>query len=264
MGGRKRIVEFSSKVYGLTVINSDVAEQLSLLVVTSCTDSKAVSHPRQLVKADFADHARLGRRERELRAWSRPALEMYTGPQNMEVRAGLRILESVKPSSISVRIISAGYGVLEPDRPIVPYNVTFHGMPKFELVRWSDELAIPGALRKAISGWPLVLFLLGEDYLQAIRPAIKFEGMQKLLFLAKSSMAPVLTASGGVVVTCGKPLDEIDGRYISQKGTAFRLFAQALAKDKLETFNRVLTDATPRAFLEAIHREALIAAPGIN
>jgi hypothetical protein len=43
---------------------------------------------------------------------------MYTGPQHIHVRAGLAALRRrVEPGAVSLRIISAGYGLLDEDTP---------------------------------------------------------------------------------------------------------------------------------------------------
>src|SRR5436309_1114013 len=61
-----------------------------ILVITSCTGKKEVSHERRLTLKDFrkgAEH--IGRREEALRALMRPAEELYAGEQHVRLMRGV-------------------------------------------------------------------------------------------------------------------------------------------------------------------------------
>jgi hypothetical protein len=83
-------------------------------------------------------------------------------------------------SACSVKIISAGYGLIDEEHRIVPYEATFQGhRPKWIRDR-SETLGIPTAVRKAVVGHDVVLFLLGKEYLLSItqHPSATFSGWQ--------------------------------------------------------------------------------------
>jgi len=141
---------------------------MDITVITSCTDRKAVTTPNQLTLADFrqgAAHVR--RREAELRPWMRRAGEMYTGEQHFRLMQGVNRARYAG-HSVQVHIVSAGYGVVEENRLIAPYEATFNTMDRTEASGWAQSLSVPAALAD-ILGRPAdrVLVLLGERYMEA-------------------------------------------------------------------------------------------------
>src|SRR5271157_6098066 len=109
---------------------------MRVLVVTTCTDKKAVEHEKQLTLEDFRKgKEHVTQQERFLSHLMRPAREMYQGQQHIRLMRAIRECASTPPSTISVdlRIISAGYGLILGDRTIAPYEATFKGMRSNEL-----------------------------------------------------------------------------------------------------------------------------------
>lgn len=175
-----------------------------MLVITSCTGSKAVQHRSHLTLEDFRIPSRLIERERDLAHLRMPVAELYTGEQHVHLMRGIRHLrERHGRGSIAVNIISAGYGLVPEDRLLAPYEATFHGMPKQELRAWAGQLGIPEAVREAAAPFPLVIFLLGDEYLQSIAPPLVSGPGQRVIFLAKPILASRLTARGVTVVAAG-------------------------------------------------------------
>ena len=143
---------------------------MKVLVITSCTGMKAVTHERQLTIQDFrkgAPHVRA--RERELEHVLRQARAMYTGRQHTLLCDGIAEAERrVRGIDIELQIVSAGYGVIPADRMIAPYEATFSEMPSREIALWGKQLDIPQDIENFCSeGWDLVLILLGDPYLKA-------------------------------------------------------------------------------------------------
>ena len=104
--------------------------QPPLLVVTSCTGEKAVSHADQLTLEDFKNPDRLARKEALLAHLARPAGSLYTGDQHRHLMAGVRLLrEKYGHEAARLKIISAGYGLVDEERSLVPYECTFNSMP---------------------------------------------------------------------------------------------------------------------------------------
>ena len=97
-----------------------------LLVISSCTGDKVVNTPAELKLEDFADADRLKRREHELASYRRPASVMYTGKQHEYLMRGVdKLRRAYGDNFVDLRILSAGYGLIEEDRVICPYDVTF-------------------------------------------------------------------------------------------------------------------------------------------
>ncbi|MEH7253138.1 queuine/other tRNA-ribosyltransferase, partial [Neobacillus niacini] len=90
-----------------------------------CTNSKIYSPEQQLNKSDFLDTSILFEREKQLGAFKAKAKDMYTGQQHLWVMEGINNLrEKYGDNIVDLAIVSAGYGLLDEDQEIVPYNVT--------------------------------------------------------------------------------------------------------------------------------------------
>lgn len=140
---------------------------LRIAVITSCTGAKQYKPSNQLTKDDFyqsKEHLRL--REEELYEYQLPASKMYTGDQHTRLILGLNKLDNV-----DTYIVSAGYGVINLNTPIVPYECTFSDMNKKELLDWSNTISIPKDIDNIIkqSNYDLIIVLLGNSYLKAIQ-----------------------------------------------------------------------------------------------
>ena len=145
---------------------------MRILIVTSCTGEKAARHDRALTLADFRQGPEhVTRREQEFADLLMPAERLYTGEQHARLLRGLRAFRERRSgdgSTIDLRILSAGYGLIPHDRPLAPYECTFQGMARHELREWADRLGVPAAIRRVLAGpYDLGLVLLGDAYLRA-------------------------------------------------------------------------------------------------
>lgn len=167
-----------------------------VLVITSCTGEKAVESPKALTLADFqkgAAHVR--EREAELIDLLRPAEELYTGQQHVRLMRGVTAFRAAHPTNgkgsvLDLRILSAGYGIVPGSRELAPYEATFQGMGKAELLEWANTLGVSTAFREAVAGpYDLALVLLGDDYLNActLDASVKLGG-PTLLFCGKNTL----------------------------------------------------------------------------
>ncbi|MEB3160927.1 MAG: hypothetical protein VKL20_05660, partial [Synechocystis sp.] len=158
---------------------------LRLLVVTSCTGEKRVKSEKSLIWEDFQDLDRLQARETDLQALAMPAATLYTGAQHLHVMAGVNLLrETFGTNYVDVKILSAGYGLIDEYREVVPYEVTFNDLKLAELDRWSKTLNIREDFEKAIAEYDLIFVLLGERYLRALALPVVTKKEQTLIFFA--------------------------------------------------------------------------------
>jgi hypothetical protein len=223
-----------------------------LLVVSSCTGDKAVKAPG-LTLEDFADPDRLARMERELASVRRPAGAMYTGWQHVYLMRGVdKLRRAFGNGFVDLQIVSAGYGLIEADRAICPYDVTFNEMSKPQARAWARRLGVPSGVRAALKGVEVAVFLLGSRYLDAVDPPIAAGGGQRLVFLAKPSESSRLAGAGVVTVPAGKPeATRYGSGLVALKGKMFERFAEALA-GRHELFDDVKADSSPATFLNAL------------
>lgn len=215
-----------------------------ILVVGSCTGSKRGDGcPRPLSIDDFRDPRRLREREAELAPWRLPAEKMYTGRQHLHTVAAIEALRrEFGPEAVCLAIISAGYGLLHEDTPIVPYEVTFT-LSRTEGRALARHLGIAAAVREACAGFSLVVFLLGSRYLEAVEPPLRAADGQRLVFLARPGEASRLEGSGVAVVAVGRgEAAEYGEGLVAPKGKMLRLFAHGLVRAGETLFDDVLQD----------------------
>jgi len=225
-----------------------------LMVVTSCTGRKAVDPPGKLIQADFAAPERLRAREAELAPFLTPAGQLYTGQQHVQTMRGVeRVRRQYGPESVNVRIVSAGYGVVPEDRPLAPYEVTFNDLGRREAWEWGHHLRIPQELRRAVEGQPLVVFLLGARYLDAVEPPVLPAAGQRFVFLAGPAEAKALSVPGVTVVPAGRTeASRYRSGMVALKGRMFDLFSRGLPGGGEALWSSVLADDTPASFLRAV------------
>ena len=158
---------------------------IRLLIVTSCTGEKKFHPESALTFLDFQDKDRLKSRTEQLQDYLSSAGSLYTGMQHLHVLSGVNLLrETFGKENIDLKILSAGYGLIDEDKMIVPYEVTFNNLKLGELDNWAKVLNIREDFEKAIINYDLVFVLLGERYLRALALPVKTKPEQTLIFLA--------------------------------------------------------------------------------
>ena len=224
---------------------------MKILVMGSCTGEKDLRDcPGMLTSAEFGDQTRLQLRESELSAWALPASKLYTGWQHRYMMNGVSALRHRFGDSVcSVKIISAGYGLVDEEQSLVPYEVTFHGQQPRVIRSRSEVLGIPVGVRNALAGYDLVMFLLGKEYLLSIGLPLSPALNQRLVFLTSNVRFSFHPAS--VMIPAGKEETRFGAGIVSLKGKMFERFALGLCNAP-EKWDRVLSDKTAWTVLELI------------
>jgi hypothetical protein len=159
-----------------------------ILILTSCTGKKLHSPSHQLTLEDFkslhSEHFHT--REESLAEYRHRAIDLYTGQQHLRLLRGLQPLRSAL--DVDVHILSAGYGLIEADRPIVPYECTFQTMGNRAIRAWSSHLNISQQARRlfAEAQADLVIVILGERYLRALQLDEHFSFASPTLFITST------------------------------------------------------------------------------
>lgn len=97
------------------------------------------------------------------------ARDMYLGNQSRELVRGVDILRSIMDIEVHLFIVSAGFGLLEEDEKVPPYECSFTGMKKFEIIDRSQHLSIPKDFARVCeTRYDLLYLALGKNYLTAI------------------------------------------------------------------------------------------------
>lgn len=180
---------------------------MRILIVTSCTGEKAVTHERALSCEDFAQgKAHVKRREKSLGKYLTPAQELYSGLQHQRLMRGVSALrENGSKADLDLRILSAGYGLVPATQKLAPYECTFAGMKKAELKSWAEQLQVPRQFREVVKeSYDLGLVLLGDDYLRACDLDNQVQLGGPTLFLtgkASAARLPKMRGSRAVVLS---------------------------------------------------------------
>lgn len=201
---------------------------MKILIIGSCTGRKDTRNcPDPLTEADFADSSLFQRREAELSAWSLPAKELYTGFQHRYMMTGVKALRArFGSSACTAKIVSAGYGLVDEDQRLVPYEATFQGKRPRWIQEQSIRLGIPTAMRKAIVGYDVVVFLLGKEYLISTQPPLAPEPNQRLVFFTSDLKLPFNPNS--IRIPAGPMETRFGAGITALKGKMFELFALGL------------------------------------
>jgi hypothetical protein len=137
------------------------------LVLSACTGLKAL-RTDSLSLSDLRSVTRRralldGREPRE----RLPAGELYLGAQHCRLTEGVRAAAGAG-CDIDVRIVSAGFGLVESTTRLPAYDATFSTMARAERAAWGAELGLPLTVRSALAApRPFALVLLGSAYMDA-------------------------------------------------------------------------------------------------
>lgn len=237
---------------------------MKLLVIGSCTHAKEMRRcPSPLSQADFDDLSTLQRREAELSAWALPASELYTGWQHRYMMSGVKALRNKFGSSAcSVKIVSAGYGLVDEEQRLVPYEVTFQGQRPRWIHERSSQLGIPAAIRRAVIGYDAVVFLLGKDYLISTDPPLIPAFRQRFIFFTPE-VGPGFH-SNATIVPAGLKEVGVGSGTVALKGKMFELLVLGLCGAP-EMWSRLLSDSTnctALALIEAGQKQSTSAGQG--
>jgi hypothetical protein len=155
----------------------------------------------------------------------------------------------------TLAILSAGYGLIPEYRLIAPYDITFQGLPKSLVKERGEKLGIPNAVRKLVSEFPLVFFLLGDDYLRSACPPIVPSDLQRFVFFGSPKLR--LPGRAATVIPSGKEEAAKFGEgIVALKGRMFCLLAAGLTQEPT-LIEGLYGDNTPETSPSADeHREA--------
>lgn len=193
---------------------------MSILIISSCTSSKRYKE-KDLKK-------------NKLESMLCTARDMYRGEQHLYVIKGLDYLRLNRKEKIDLRIVSAGYGLINENKIIQPYNITFAKKRNNKIKEMSEELNINRDINNIINGYELVIVLLGKEYLKACQ----FKNIDiktKIVFFAPTSVKNLIPKSKNVyTIDAGKIIGSKYGcNMISLKGRMFENVCVKIVENKI-------------------------------
>ena len=171
-----------------------------------------------------------------------PAAKMYTGLQHRRLMEGLKQVRQVYgEQAVDLAIVSAKYGLLSECKVIAPYNCTFQGLRTDEILERSQSLQIHERAKALITGYDLVFFLLGKEYVQALELPLGVTDAVTQIFLLGSTHRRLIPNSPNVhFVPAGSELaKELSVMGIALKGVVFKKLCDAVCREGLEVFETV-------------------------
>jgi hypothetical protein len=221
---------------------------IKTLIITSCTGEKKFKPENQLIQNDFETHETLIKREKDLEEYQLNACDIYTGMQHLRLMEGISLLrEKYGNDIVNLSIISAGYGLVNEKKQIVPYEVTFNNMDSKEIIDWSDHLKIPESVSNEISKYDLIIFLLGDKYIRSLQLPIKgVKENQKLVFLAsKTSKKLIPDTNPYYFLEVGQnDAKEFSYGLVGLKGYLFKLLSKEIVSKGKVLLNKIYDNPT--------------------
>jgi hypothetical protein len=146
-----------------------VDSDLKILVIDQCSGSKDVPEDVEEFERDVVD----GHTKDELLDMDNVpgirAIDLYTGRQQEYITTAVRTLRH-QGIDVERYFISAGFGLVDENERLPPYEVTFSGMRANEVRERSDNLDIETDVQRLLTGtdYDVVFFALGKDYYRSI------------------------------------------------------------------------------------------------
>jgi hypothetical protein len=97
------------------------------------------------------------------------AKDLYTGKQQKRITDSVRTLEQ-KNNEVERVFISAGFGLVDADQRLPPYEATFNTMSKSEIAERSERFRLTEYIDELIDGgsFDIVFFALGSKYYEVL------------------------------------------------------------------------------------------------
>ncbi len=123
--------------------------------------------------------------------YARPAAEMYTSTHHRLVMEGVRsVWDRWGREVLDLAILSGGYGLLQADEVIVPYDLSFDELDGDALADLATYLRIPERSASLVRGYDLVFYLLSGRYLSVLSlPLDVPDSVHQILLTAQDSLA---------------------------------------------------------------------------
>ncbi|MHA2384945.1 MAG: DUF6884 domain-containing protein, partial [Candidatus Thorarchaeota archaeon] len=142
---------------------------MRILVIGSCGKSKLKSSPKSPTCGDIDSKDAISKWRNQLSDHLTPAREMYTGYQSTELLRGVEALRTIDQVEVRLFILSAGFGLLEENELVPPYECSFSQMGKRGIRERSSLLRIEEDYQKLHeSRFDLTYLALGKKYLTAL------------------------------------------------------------------------------------------------
>ncbi len=201
---------------------------MRVLVIGSCGKKKRFVPPETLDCESIRSRDDLAKYRKMFSDTVCSARYMYTGNQSRELGIGVDLLRSIQNVEVDYYIISAGFGLLEENEEIPPYECSFSNMKVSQIRERSVQLAIPEQFREVTSKrYDLIYLALGSKYLAAL-PSKWYEELSGLIVMfhkPRASERMLILHSGANIVKRYSSVGHKIHGVAGFKGDLLRVFA---------------------------------------
>ena len=137
---------------------------MKILVFASCSKTKVIKYPNQPTCNEITSKESLRQYQKSIPE-KRKAADLYRGSLNISINSAIKQLREI--FEVSYYIVSAGFGIVNENDEIPPYECSFVNMNKKEIKERAEFLQIQDDYQKIIQREnPEFIYLaLGKDYL---------------------------------------------------------------------------------------------------
>ncbi|OVE82976.1 DUF6884 domain-containing protein [Natronolimnobius baerhuensis] len=142
---------------------------MDILIIDQCSNKKSYPDESPVFAAPAIDEAGLEALCNRNDAVCLPARKLYDGRQQRYIDEAVDSLRS-NENSVDRYFISAGFGLVEEDDALPPYDVTFAEMTASEIDSRATSLEITECAIDLLTSnsYDIVFFALGNDYYRAL------------------------------------------------------------------------------------------------
>lgn len=164
---------------------------MKILVFASCSKRKSISYPDEPTCKDIVMK---GMKDSFVERFpeKRTARDLYRGTLNISINSAVKQLKEF--FDVSYYILSAGFGIVEENELVPPYNCAFSQMNNEAILERARVLRIPDDFKEIVENEKpdLIYLALGKTYLTALGEWDKDLPCKTIAF-TKSSSKKVIT-----------------------------------------------------------------------
>ncbi|MFN8576682.1 MAG: hypothetical protein U0354_07480 [Candidatus Sericytochromatia bacterium] len=164
---------------------------INVLVISSCNGEKKYYPDNKALARDLDDIFLRQKKEDELKSYKTEAHEMFISLQNKTIIESINLLNKDNVN-IDLCFISSGYGLLNFNDEVIPYDINLSAFSMYDLDKRSSFLRIHEEVYYKSKNYNLIIFLLGYEYLRMLKLPIKLEPNIKQIFFISPSDEKVL------------------------------------------------------------------------
>lgn len=123
-----------------------------------------------------------------LRDFVKPAVQMYGG----SFKAVRALVEDLRRCvDVDLYVLSARYGLIEAERPVVPYEATLEGLGREEVERWAESRGVPAKFAELLGrGYGTIFAVLPGNYAKALGQALtRLLSLENALLVIPASLS---------------------------------------------------------------------------